>query len=208
MKIITVSREFGSGGRELGKRLADELGFDYYDREIITAISKNCELDEKYVEASLENNVWQQIPLTFGSSFISLPVFQSSKTNLLLEQKKVLESIARSGRDCIIVGRNADIILEEYAPFNIFVCAEMLSRVSRCFDRATDREKSFSEKEMISKIKSIDKCRRETRALISDIPWGDPHHYHLTVNTTGMDIRSLVPAVAQYIRSSFGSREK
>ena len=50
MKIITISREFGSGGREVGKRLADELGFAYYDREIIAAVAKNSELDEGYVE--------------------------------------------------------------------------------------------------------------------------------------------------------------
>ena len=141
MKIITVSREFGSGGRELGKRLAEELGFDYYDREIITSIAKNSGLDEGYVEATLNSGGWQSIPLTFGNSFLSIPVFQAAKTNLLLEQKKVLESIAASGRDAVIVGRNADVILEKYKPFNIFVCAEMLSRVSRCFDRANNDER-------------------------------------------------------------------
>ena len=59
MKIITISREFGSGGRELGKRLADELGFDYYDREIITAIASARGMDEGYVEKALENHAWQ-----------------------------------------------------------------------------------------------------------------------------------------------------
>jgi cytidylate kinase len=208
MKIITVSREFGSGGRELGKRLAEELGFDYYDREIITSIAKNSGLDEGYVEATLNSGGWQSIPLTFGNSFLSIPVFQASKTNLLLEQKKVLESIAASGRDAVIVGRNADVILEKYKPFNIFVCAEMLSRVSRCFDRASNDEKVLTEKEMTAKIKSIDKCRKETRALISDIPWGDPHYYHITVNTTGQEIKSLIPTLAKFINDSFGSFEK
>jgi len=55
MKIITISREFGSGGRELGKRMADILGFDYYDREIISAIAENKGLNESYVESVLEN---------------------------------------------------------------------------------------------------------------------------------------------------------
>lgn len=65
MKIITISREFGSGGRELGKRLADELGFDYYDREIIESIAKGQGLDEGYVEKALEDHAWRRGPLTF-----------------------------------------------------------------------------------------------------------------------------------------------
>lgn len=68
MRIITISREFGSGGRELGKRLADWLGFDYYDREIITAIAQNQGLDEKYAENTLDNHGWQTIPVTFHRS--------------------------------------------------------------------------------------------------------------------------------------------
>lgn len=55
MKIITISREFGSGGRELGKHIADLIGYDYYDREIITAIAEQNRLDESYVEKALEN---------------------------------------------------------------------------------------------------------------------------------------------------------
>lgn len=59
-EIITISREFGSGGRELGKRLAETLGFDYYDKEIITAIANNKGLDENYVEKALNNYDWKK----------------------------------------------------------------------------------------------------------------------------------------------------
>ena len=116
MKIITISREFGSGGRELGKRLADFLGFDYYDSEIIAAVAKNSGMDEKYVEKTLGNHGWQNQPITFRGTFGSASYMQSSKINLLLEQKKVIEEIAALGKDCVIVGRNADIILKEYQP--------------------------------------------------------------------------------------------
>ena len=61
-RIITISREFGSGGRELGKRLADSLGVDYYDREIITAIAEQTGLGENYVEQILESHAWTKIP--------------------------------------------------------------------------------------------------------------------------------------------------
>ena len=69
MRIITISREFGSGGRELGKRLADLLEFDYYDSEIIAAVSKSSGLDPNYVQSALDNHGWQEFPVTFGGTF-------------------------------------------------------------------------------------------------------------------------------------------
>lgn len=99
MKIVTISRQFGSGGRELGKRLADELGFDYYDREIITSIAQAQGMDEGYVEKALEDHAWQHIPLTYGRSFASGAVMQSTQTSLLVEQKRVLDGIANAGKD-------------------------------------------------------------------------------------------------------------
>ncbi|MBE5788816.1 MAG: cytidylate kinase-like family protein [Clostridiales bacterium] len=69
MKIITVSRQFGSGGRELGKRLADRLGWDYYDREIIQALARDQGLDPDYVRRMLGTHGWHQVQLTFRNSF-------------------------------------------------------------------------------------------------------------------------------------------
>lgn len=116
MKVITISREFGSGGRELGKRLADELGFDYYDKEIITAIAQGQGLDENYVEKALEHHIWRSVPLAFGRSFTGAVALQSTQTSLLLEQKRVIERIAEAGKNCVIVGRNADFILRDVHP--------------------------------------------------------------------------------------------
>ena len=120
MRIITISREFGSGGRELGKRIADILGFDYYDSEIITAVAKQSGLDPRYVEHELGDHGWQQFPVTYRSTIASAAYIQSGRIELLLEQRKVIEQIAQLGKDFVIVGRNADVILEEYDPFNIF----------------------------------------------------------------------------------------
>ena len=124
MRIITISREFGSGGRELGKRLADYLGYRYYDREIIAAIAESSHMDSAYVENTLETPVWQIPSPTFRHSFTTSSLFQAEQLNLLLAQRKVLENIAAKGEDCVIVGRNADVVLEEYAPLSLFVCAD------------------------------------------------------------------------------------
>ena len=73
MKIITVSREFSSGGRELGKRLADCLGFEYYDKEIIASVAASAGIDENYAERMLEEGMVKRVPLSFRCS-VSGPV--------------------------------------------------------------------------------------------------------------------------------------
>ena len=85
MHIITISREFGSGGRELGKRLADLLECDYYDSEIITAVACESGLDPHYVEKKLGDHGWQNLPVTFRSTLGSAAYMQSSQVQLLLE---------------------------------------------------------------------------------------------------------------------------
>ena len=207
MKIITISREFGSGGRELGKRLADVLGFDYYDKEIISTIAENKGLSEGYVENILENHGWQNIPLNYGHSFICLNPMISTQTDLLFEQKEVIEKIAKSNKDCIIVGRNADVLLKDYNTFNIFVCANMEDKVARCLERSREDE-NLNDKEVRKLIKKIDKNRARTHELISDSIWGHSDSYHLTINTSGWEIKELVPAVAEFINHYFDRKTK
>lgn len=203
MNIITVSREFGSGGRELGRRIAETLGYDYYDGEIIAAIAKKCGLDEGYVENALEDHGWQSVPLTVQRTFASPMVLQSPQVGLLLEQKRVIEEIGKQGKSCVVVGRNADILLEEYDPFNLFVCADMETKVRRCIERAKEGENT-SPKEIEKRIRRIDKNRARTREILSSSDWGYRGTYHLIVNTTGWDLKELAPAVAEFAARWFG----
>lgn len=206
MRIITISREFGSGGRELGKRLADHLGCDYYDSEIITMVAQKSGLDPDYVENTLSNHGWKNHSITFSSTLGSAAYAQSSKIHLLLDQKKVIEGIAALGKDCVIVGRNADVILRAYDSFNVFVCAANEAKVKRCMERAAQDE-HLTEKELLRKMKQVDRVRAETRELLTGSPWGQRESYHLTVNTTEWEIKELVPAVADFAQRWFG-REK
>lgn len=203
MRIITISREFGSGGRELGKRLADHLGFDYYDSEIISKLSDKSGMDKAYIENALNNHGWEDIPITFRSTLGSAGYIQASKVSLLVQQKQVIEEIAALGKDCVIVGRNADVLLGQYEPFSIFVCAGQEAKIRRCVERAPEGE-NLTEKELVRKMKQIDKVRSQTREIIGGPDWGRRDAYHLTVNTTGWDIKELIPAVAQFAQCYFG----
>ncbi len=202
MKLITISREFGSGGRELGKRLADLLGFDYYDREIITAIAKNCDKNEKFVEYALENHWWRNVSLTFSHSFATAPQIQEMQLQLMNEEQNILENIAKSGKDCIIVGRNADVKLREYHPLRIFVCADMEAKIDRCLARAEEGE-ALTRKQVQKQIRSIDKNRAKNTEFYSTVKWGDRAAYDLIVNTTDWEIKELAPAVADFAQRYF-----
>lgn len=208
MRIITISREFGSGGRELGKHLAKVLGYDYYDKEILSTIASNTGMDENYVTRTLRQDRWQNVPLTYHQSVSNISVDAShTHTDLLLERKRVIEEIAKAGKNCIIVGRNADVLLNEYQPFNIFVCANLKTKTQRCMARSSEDE-CLDEKELKRKIHKIDKSRAETRALITDIPWGDKTAYHITLNTTGWNLKDLAEAVAEFAIRWFENNNK
>lgn len=199
MKIITISREFGSGGRELGKRLADELNFRYYDREIELSIAQRMDMDTDYIAHSMENG-WVNVPLHFGRTFASSYLLKQ-QVDILVEKRKVLKEIA-SASDCVIVGRAADAILEEYRPFKMFVYADMEYKIKRCQGYAEVGE-NLTLREMEKAIKKIDSRRSQYHRRYLDIDWGKKEYYHLCVNTTGLEIKTIVPQIAQYARSWF-----
>ena len=203
MNIVTISREFGSGGRELAKKVAEILGYDYYDREIITEIAKRHDVDENYVEYALNNHAWQTYTLSFHHSFVSPIYVHSPDSKLLQEQKIIIEEIAEANKNCVIVGRNADVLLHDRNPLNIFVCADMNAKIKRCQERAEGEEKEFTEKQFKRKIKNIDKNRERTRFLLADGKWGDRKTYHLILNTTDWDLNELAYAVAEYVKRYF-----
>lgn len=196
MRIITISREFGSGGRELGKRMSDLLGWDYYDREIIARIADEQGLDIGFVDKVLQQSVWRSMPITVQRS-ISMPMYPTVGTTLLVKEKQIIERIGSFGKDCILVGRNADVYLRDKDPFSIFVCASMDAKVERCRERATSEE-HLTDKELVRNIKRIDKGRASIREFVGGGEWGKPVNYSLTVNTTGWEIKRLAQMVAQY----------
>lgn len=201
MKIITLSREFGSGGREIGKRLADIFGFDYYDKEIVETVAKKHGVEENYVEKALSNHGWTGVPLRYGRTFFTMPPVHT-QTDLLLEERKVIEEIAALGKNCVIVGRNADVILKEYNPFKLFVCAEMSAKIERCKQRGGETE-NLSDKEIEKKIKRVDKLRKKVREYMTEKGFGQTKSYHLSVNTTGRDLKILSESLAEFIKAWF-----
>ena len=195
-KIITVSREFGSGGREFGRRLADVLGIEYYDKEIVTEISKHTSLSENYVKQIIDHKPHNLYPITIGRSilYVENPDFQHAQS-IYTAQREIIRDLAGKS-DCVIVGRCADYILQDMNPVRIFVYADMGSRIRRCMERLSEDE-HFTEKEMTQRIKSIDRDRSKYYEYYTGLKWGNRLNYDLCINTTNMVIKDVVPTFAK-----------
>ena len=198
--IITIGREFGSGGREFGRRLSEELGIAYYDSEILTEIAKRTSLSETYITEIIEKKPYASFPIHIGRSLQPIASPIQDQTNMVYqEQSETIKELAKKS-DCVIVGRCADYILREENPFRIFVYADMEYKVKRCFERVPEDE-NLSEKAMINKIKSIDRNRKKYYDFYTGNDWGDRRNYDLAINTSNISIKAYAKSVAQLIKS-------
>ena len=199
MRIITISREFGSGGRELGKRLADELSIPYYDQQIIEKVAEMMELDPKYISNSSGKELTVFYPSTIAHGFSKPSYAMIQNVQIMASEHELIKTLAADG-DCVIVGRAADVILAEYKPFRIFVCSDEASKLIRCREHLEDDD-SISDRDILRKCHEIDKLRSSYRKMFSDKKWGEASGYELCVNTSAKEIKQLVPAIADYIKT-------
>ena len=199
-RIITISREFGSGGREVGKRLADALHCAYYDSEIEACIAQNLDLDAGYIAHAVENGALTNIPLHFGRTIASSYLYKQ-QVDILAEKCKVLKPFAAAS-DCVIVGRAADVILAGEGPLRLFIYAGMPHKLARC--QRYEERGAASPKALEKEIRQVDARRARYHGMFSPIKWGERANYDLCVNTGGLAIKELVPALAQYAQAWFG----
>lgn len=204
MRIITIDREFGSGGRELGKRLADALDIPCYDQEIIEEVAKLHGINPTEVERISESDVRTVYPMTIGRRFYSPHISIKEDIKILVSQQEVMKSLAMRG-DCVFVGRCADVILREDSPMNLFVYADQQSRLRRCLKRAREDE---NEQMILRQMRRIDRDRAQFRELLTDSAWGKTGTYHLCINTSDRDIKPLIPAIAEYTKCWFETQKK
>lgn len=193
-KVITIGREFGSGGREFGRLLAEKLGYEYYDKEIITEIAKKTSLSETYVKQIVEQTPHSLFPITTGNAFAyygnnHLYNVQS----IFREQTNVITEMAKKS-DCVIVGRCADYILEDLNPFKIFIYADEKSKIVRCLKKVDEPEK-VNVKKLKKQIKSIDKNRARYYSFYTGKKWGDKLNYDICINTSDIEIGEAVSVI-------------
>lgn len=193
--VITIGREFGSGGRELARRLSEELGFVYYDQEILTEIANRTQLSESYVKAVVEHSPVTSYPIHVVHSFHPATNTMMNQTNKVCqEQSAIIKEMAEKS-NCIIVGRCADYILRDYHPIRIFVYSTMEEKIKRCRAKANDSE-GMSDKELEKQIKNIDRHRKKYYDFYTGQEWGDRRNYDILINTSRMDLKETVKALS------------
>lgn len=199
-RIITVGREFGSGGRELAKRLADKLQIAYYDHEILLEISKKTSLAEEYVRQVVEHKPTMRYPITIGHTLHApYPDYILDQQNAIYAgQTEVIREMAQKS-DCVIVGRCADYILRDMKPLRLFISADINARVERCRRNAEENER-FSDKKLKQMILKVDKGRARYYHNYTGQKWGNRENYDICINTTHLDIKQTVEALAMMIK--------
>ena len=184
-RIITVSREFGSGGRELGRRLSELLHIAYYDKEIVTEIAKRTSMSEEYVRQITEQKPVMSFPISIGRSFYPMtdPLLDQNQA-IFREQHQIIREMADKS-DCVIVGRCGDYILRDLNPFRIFVYADM--------------DAPLSDKELKQKITKMDKGRAKYYEFYTGQKWGDRLNYDVCINTSGRSIKELAAVLVRLV---------
>ncbi len=195
MKIITIGREFGSGGRELGKKLAAKLGYAYYDSEIVSEIAKKTSLSEEYVSRVLEKRPKPVYPVGYGTTFYMTfnPHFNLSNS-IYTEQSNIISDMAKR-MPCVIVGRCADYILKNEDILRVFVYSDTETKLERCKKYAPENE-NLSDKELLSKISSVDKERGKYYRFFTGQKWGEKENYDICINTSLIPIDKAVDFLA------------
>ncbi|MGN1134218.1 MAG: AAA family ATPase [Oscillospiraceae bacterium] len=197
--IITISREFGSGGHEIGKKLAQELNIPFYDKELLERAAKNSGICKELFESHDENSSGSFLfSLVMGDYSLDsngmLNTQMPLNHQLFLAQFEAIKKIADEG-PCVIVGRCADYVLEDYDNvINFFVMADMADKKKRICSRY-DIEKNKVE----DFIKKTDKRRANYYNYYTDKKWGTAKNYDLCVNSSKIGIENAVELMKTYI---------
>ena len=199
-KIITVGREFGSGGREFGYRLAETLGYAYCDQEIVSEIVNRTAFSERYIQQILERKPTISFPIHIGRTLHTVPSPMLEQSTLLYhKQCEVIREMAEKS-NCVIVGRCADHILRERHPFRFFVYADIESRIKRCREKEPEHE-NLTDRELRKRILDVDRQRSRYYGFYTDHTWGDRINYDLCINTTNTSIREIATALSMLFMS-------
>ncbi len=191
-RIITISRQFGSGGRTIAKEVAKRLGYAYYDKEIIEKVAEKTGFDPKYIEENGEYAPGKSI-FSLASSFIGSSRVMggmSAYDYLWVTQRNTILDIVEQG-PCVIVGRCADYILRDRKDaLHVFIHASMEARAIRIVSRYGESDKKPEER-----LKEKDSKRSVNYKHFTGRVWGDCRNYDITLNSDTVGIERSVQII-------------
>ena len=194
-RIITISREFGSGGRTVGRRVAERLGIAYYDKELIEKIAEGTGLSEAFIREYGEHAPGTNV---FSYSFLGRTANGMSMQDYIWTvQRKIIKELA--GKEpCVIVGRCADYILRNREDcLHVFIHSSLekkVERIVKIYGETSDKpEKRLEDK---------DKKRSVNYHYYTDRKWGDARNYHLSLDSGEFGIERCVDIIAGLVEQT------
>ena len=191
--IITISREFGSGGRSIGTQVAEKLGYAFYDRELVDEVAKRSGFAPEYIEehgeyANARNSLLFYLATAERYSHDNL----SMHDQLYITQSKIIEELAEKGK-CVIVGRCADYILRDRKDcLHVFICSDMASRARRIVERYGQTQKA-PEKRLAEK----DQKRKVYYKNYTGRVWGQAQNYDICLNSGALGVDTCADMIVQ-----------
>ena len=176
-RIITISREFGSGGRFIGEEVAKKLGIAYYDKNIIGQIAEKSGLSPEYIQENVELSPKKGL---FAYAFSGRDITGKSVEDMVYEaQRNIILELAEK-EPCVIIGRNADYILQDRDDvLNVFIHGDMPEKIKRITGLY-----NVKEKEAVKMMADTDKRRRTNYNFYTDQNWGKASNYTLCLNSS------------------------
>ena len=195
--LVTITRQYGSGGREVADLVAKKMGVRRYDRKVVAMAAEKLgdeanfhDLIERSYNApdnclgNLGDYAYERVP---------------QHNRMYIEQAKVILGVAEK-ESAVFLGRCADYILRKQSPLRLFIYADMESKIKRCMERQT-KEEDFTEREMKRRIEGIDRERARYYNYFSSQKWGARNNYDLMISTSRKDIKQVSVALAQYLKA-------
>lgn len=187
-RVITISREFGSGGRTIGKMVAEKLGIPCYDAELIDKIAEQSGYSADYIKEEVEYGKGGWLSAVFADRSTGL----TNQDKMFSIQSRIIEELANEG-PCVIVGRCADFVLRDKADcLNVFIHASMEKRAERIVKEYGERAESPEKR-----LKEKDKRRAAYHRFYTDMKWGHAQNYHVCLDSGEFGIEKCAEIIAQ-----------
>lgn len=201
--VINIGRQLGSGGREIGRQLAERFGIAYYDKEILSLAAQETGLGHDVFERKDErkgflHSVFSVVQPFIGGGGDFYSTHQLSDENVFMLQSRVIQRVA-SERSCVFIGRVADYILRNHPRHvNLFIAANMEERVLRVMER-----EKLTMKAAMVRIEESDEQRADYYNFYSSGTWGSADTYDLCINSSVLGLEGTTDFIAQFIEAKF-----
>lgn len=200
-RVITIAREFGSGGHLLGERLSKELGIRLYDKEFIHLAAQESGMDEAYIRKNEQSIPSFWLKSVYAQNKNTVEQSMAPDDVLFVAESKIVQEAAAK-EDCVIVGRCADFVLDgQPGLIRVFCCAGLDAARQRCvqeYGLPTDKAEA--------EIKRVNRKRMAHYEYYTGRKWGDPHHYDLVVNTSHVSIEEACRMIGELYRHALQNK--